>query len=52
MEIERVEKLCGFAKKNLECLKMQKDDGTVEVQGDFGVFRMFPEAQTTVEDSR
>ena len=33
LEIERVEKLRGFAEKNLERLRMQKDDGTVEAQG-------------------
>ena len=52
MEIERVKKLRGFAEKNLECLRMQKDDGTVEVQGVLRVFRTFSEAQTTAEDNR
>ena len=33
LEIERVEKLRGFAEKSLKRLRMQKDDGTVEVQG-------------------
>jgi len=31
---------------------MQKDDETVEVQRVLGVFRMFLEAQMTVEDDR
>ena len=52
MEVERVEKLRGFAEKNLERLRMQKDDGTVEVQGVLGVFRTFSEAQTTAKDDR
>ena len=38
MKIERVEKLCGFAKKNLERMRMQKSDETVEMKGFKGFF--------------
>jgi len=33
LEIERVEKLRGFAEKNLERVRMQKSDETVETKG-------------------
>ena len=38
MEIERVEKLRGFAEKNLERVRMQKSGETVETKGFKGFF--------------
>ena len=38
LEIERVEERRRMQRKILECLRMQKDDGIVEVQGVLGVF--------------
>ena len=44
MEIERVEKLCSFAEKNLERMRMQRDDETVEMKGFKGFSNVFGSA--------